>query len=64
LVRASLAASAAAKYRQYRNKSEHLTFSSNGFPQAAQRFARDEEAAGKTLSPRPEFPQVIPEGKG
>jgi len=46
LVRASLAASTAAKYRQYRNKSEHLTFSSNGFPQAAQRFARDEEAAG------------------
>ena len=45
LVRASLAASTAAKYRKYRNKSEHLTFSSNGFPQPAQRFARDEEAA-------------------
>src|SRR5450759_1406528 len=25
---------------------EHLTFSSNGFPKPAQRFARDEEAAG------------------
>jgi hypothetical protein len=45
LVRASLAASTAAKYRKYRNKSEHLTFSSNGFLQPAQRFARDEEAA-------------------
>src|ERR1035437_9472317 len=45
LVRASLAASTAAKYRKYRNKSEHLTCSSNGLPQPAQRFARDEEAA-------------------
>jgi len=39
LVRASLAASTAAKCRKYRNKSEHLSFSSNGLPQPAQRFA-------------------------
>src|SRR5664279_4431686 len=38
LVRASLAASTATKYRKYRNKSEHLSFSSNGLPQPAQRF--------------------------
>ena len=48
----------------YRNKSEHLSFSSNGFPQPAQRFAGTKRPQAKTLSPRPEFPQVIPEGKG
>jgi hypothetical protein len=46
LARASLDATTAAKYRQHRNKSEHLTFSANEIPQPAQRFARDEEAAG------------------
>jgi len=61
LARASLAASTATKYRQYRNKSEHLTFSSNGYPQPGLRFARTKRPQAKNASPRPEFPQVIPE---
>jgi hypothetical protein len=64
LVRASLAACTATKYRQYRNKSEHLTCSSDGFPKPAQRFAGTKRPQARTMSPRPEVPQVIPEGKG
>src|SRR5665647_491226 len=51
LVRASLAARTAAKYRKYRNKSEHLSFSSRGFPQPALRFAGTKRPRLKSCHP-------------
>ena len=58
LVRACLAACTATKYRQYRNRSEHLMFSSNGLPQSGAALRWDEEATGS----EPVTPTKLPAG--
>jgi hypothetical protein len=49
------------KYRQYRNRSEHLMFSSIGLPQRAQRFVGTKRPQDETCHPDQRCPQVIPE---
>ena len=52
------------KHRKYRNKSEHLTFSSKGLPQPAQRFAGTKRPQANILSPPTRVPAGHPRRKG